>query len=144
MPARRRALRGPPEHLQAPLAAFEEQVERVANARRALLSCLPVGRSERAPVSVGLDLLADELADVRAQMPAWKVDEVADAWRACRDALDAAAAAIPAAHALAASATELEPLLQAVTAVVEPLEAWADAERAWRRLRRSRGGAAGE
>lgn len=127
-----------PEVLEAPHAAFAAQVERVATARRALLSCLPVGRTVRAPVPVGLDLLAEELAAVESELPAWHVAEVADAWRACADAVAAAQEATPRAHEVALASSELEEVLQAVTAVVEPLEAWADAERAWHRLRARR------
>lgn len=123
-----------PEALEAPYAAFSGQVERVAVARRALLSCLPVGRTVRAPVPIGLDLLADELAVVQEELPAWEVPEAMPAWRACADAVSAALDAVPHAREVALRSSELEEVLHAVTAVVEPLEAWADAERAWGRL----------
>lgn len=124
-----------PARLAPRWAAFQSQVTRVEAARRALLGCLPVGRVDPAPVSVGLDLLGDELAEVRRQMEGWRTPEVDEAWQACRAAIDEATAALPAAHAVAAGSGELEELLGAVGDVVEPLEAWAAAERRWRALR---------
>lgn len=115
--------------------AFRVQAERVEHARRALLSCLPVGRVDPVPVPVGLDLLGDELDEVAAVLDAWHRPELETAWRACRDALDEARAHIAPAHAVATSTGELEELLEAVGEVVEPLDAWGEAERAWLALR---------
>jgi len=125
-----------PAHLVAPWEAFGTQAERVEAARRALLGCLPVGRVNPAPVPVGLDLVRDELREVVAQLDSWRVPEVEDAWRAVRAACAEADGAVDHAHAVAATSTELEELLGAVGEVVEPLDAWGDAEQTWRRLRR--------
>ena len=124
------------EDLVGPFAVFCEQAERVENARQALLSCLPVGRVDPVPIPVGLDLVADEVAAVREDMDAWRVPPVEDHWEHCRRAMDEAEKAIPAARDVAASTGELEELLDAVGEVVEPLDAWHDAERHWRSLRR--------
>jgi hypothetical protein len=124
-----------PRHLQTEWEAFCAQAERVEQARQALLGCLPVGRVDPAPVPVGLDLLRDELVAVSAELDVWKREEVAEAWQRCADAIDEALGAIPEAHEVARSSTELEELLEAVGGVVEPLTVWADAERAWLRLR---------
>lgn len=126
-----------PQALAADFTRFCEQAERVEAARQALLSCLPVGRVDPAPVPVGLDLLADELAAVADEMPAWHREEVADAWQACRDAVDESLEAIDDARQVATSTDELEELLDAVADVVEPLAVWGDAERRWRRVRRA-------
>jgi hypothetical protein len=131
-----------PHDLRGQWAAFQVQAERVEQARRALLSCLPVGRVDPAPVPVGLDLLADELRAVAAEMSAWRRPELERQWAACRAAVDDAVAAVPAAHRVATTSTELEELLGAVAEVVEPLDAWSDAERAWR-AQRVRPGRAG-
>jgi hypothetical protein len=128
-----------PPRLAGQWAAFQEQAERVEAARRALLSCLPVGRVDPAPVPVGLDLLRDELAAVDAELAAWRVPEVETAWQAVRAANEEAEAAVDHAHAVATGSTELEELLDAVGEVVEPLDAWSDAEQAWLRLRERRG-----
>jgi hypothetical protein len=125
-----------PPHLRPAWEAFSRQAERVENARRALLACLPVGRVDPAPVPVGLDLLADELRAVSASMEDWRVPEVADVWDRCRHAVRGALAGIDKAHRVATTTTELEDLLAAVGEVVDPLDAWGDAERRWRTLRR--------
>lgn len=124
-----------PEHLVPAWEAFQVQAERVEQARRALLGCLPVGRVDPAPVPVGLDLLADELRAVLPDLDAWKVPEVAERWAACRAAMDEALEAVPEARAVSSATGELEEMLDAVGEVVEPLDAWHDAERHWLRLR---------
>ena len=129
---RRRKL---PADLAPAYEAFSAQAERVEAARRALLSCLPVGRVDPVPVPVGLDLVADELRAVREDLDVWRVPPLEQAWGACLDAVDEALAAVPTAHHVAVTTTELEVLLGAVGDVVEPLDSWGDAERAWHRLR---------
>ena len=124
-----------PADLASAHAAFDQQATRVEAARRALLSCLPVGRVDPAPVPVGLDLLRDELHEVRAELPVWCVDQLAEEWERCQTAIEESLEAMPEAHRVAATSAELEELLEAVSDVVEPLDVWADAERAWRRLR---------
>lgn len=125
----------PPE-LQRAWDAFQVQAERVEAARQALLGCLPVGRIDPAPVPVGLDLLRDELAAVSAVLEQWRVPPMEAAWQACRGAVEEALGAVPEARAVSAETGELEEMLDAVGGVVEPLDAWADAERRWLLLRR--------
>lgn len=124
-----------PAHLRQPHATFIAQAERVESARRALLGCLPVGRVDPAPVPVGLDLLRDELTEVAAALHRWRVPEIEGSWHAVAAAVAEACDAIDEAHEVATTTRELEALLDAVGAVVEPLDAWGDAERAWRGLR---------
>lgn len=119
--------------------AFQAQAERVQSARRVVLSCLPVGRVEPAPVAVGLDVLADELQAVAADLALWRRDEVDAQWRGCLDAIGESLDAIPTAKHVAATSTELEELLGAVSDVVEPVgDAFSAAERHWLSLRRRR------
>lgn len=125
----------PPE-LRDAWQAFQAQAERVEAARQALLGCLPMGRVDPAPVPVGLDLLRDEVVAVAGDLDAWRTPAVEDAWQACRAAVDEALQAIPDARAVSASTGELEEMLDAVSGVVEPLDAWHDAEIAWLRQRR--------
>lgn len=125
----------PPE-LQPAWDAFQAQAERVEAARQALLGCLPVGRIDPAPVPVGLDLVRDELAAVGAVLEHWRVPPMEAAWQACRRAVDEALGAVPEARAVSAETGELEELLDAVGGVVEPLDAWHEAEVAWLRQRR--------
>lgn len=125
-----------PEPLRPAWEVFQTQAGRVEAARQALLGCLPVGRIDPAPVPVGLDLLRDELAAVAVELHAWRTPVMEDAWQACRVAVDEALAGIPDARAVAVSTGELEEMLDAVGGVVELLDAWHDAERAWLRQRR--------
>jgi hypothetical protein len=131
----RRRKQMPPE-LQPAWDAFRAQALRVEHARTALLSCLPVGRVDPVPVPVGLDLIRDELTAAAGEMASWRHDAITVYWDACAAAIDEALAAIPKASHVATASTELEELLDAVSDVVEPLDAWHDAERAWLRLRR--------
>lgn len=125
-----------PERLLPAWEAFHAQAERVEAARRALLSCLPVGRVDPAPVPVGLELLRDELTDVAGQLHRWRTEELHDTWRGCHQAIVESLRAVDHANRIATTTTELEALLDAVGDVIEPLDAWADAERRWLRLRR--------
>jgi hypothetical protein len=124
-----------PEHLVPAWEAFQLQAERVEQARRALLGCLPVGRVDPAPVPVGLDLIADELRAVAPELDAWRTPEVAEHWAACVEAVDEALGAVPHAREVSSTTGELEEMLEAVSDVVEPLDAWHDAERHWLSLR---------
>lgn len=125
-----------PTDLQPAWETFQGQAERVEVARQALLGCLPVGRIDPAPVPVGLDLLRDELAAVATEMDAWRVPALEEAWQACRTSVDEALAQIPAARTVSATTGELEEMLDAVSGVVEPLDAWHEAGVAWLRQRR--------
>jgi hypothetical protein len=125
-----------PASLAPAWGVFCQQAERVANARRVVLSCLPVGRVDPAPVPVGLDVLHDELVAVRPQLEQWRIDAVEAQWQECDASIDEALAAIPHAKHMANSTIELEELLGAVGDVVEPLgDAWEAAERHWLTLR---------
>jgi hypothetical protein len=127
-----------PPHLSGQWAAFAAQAERVEAARQALLGCLPVGRVDPAPVPVGLDLLRDELVAVREELDRWRVAPIEAEWQACATAIAEALEHIEPARAAAAETDELEELLAAVSDVIEPLDVWQDAERAWRALRSRR------
>ena len=126
-----------PAELAPAWEAFRVQAERVAMARRVVLSCLPVGRVDPAPVPVGLDVLHDELTQVRPLLGEWRLPAVEQHWQSCVDAVDEAMDAIPAARTTAETSTELEELLGAVADVLEPLgDAFWAAERHWLTLRR--------
>jgi len=101
--------------------------------RRILLGTLPTGRVEPAPVAVGVDAVVAVIHDARGWMDGWKVDELVAEWEDCHAAFDEAEAAVAVVLDVAASTSELEELLEAVSDVVAPLDAFADAERAWHR-----------
>lgn len=105
----------------------------VEGGRRQLLATLPAGRVEPAPIGVGLDAVVAAVEDARGWMPGWRIEPLEGVWLDCDAALDDALAAVPAAREFAASPGELEDLLGLIADVVDPLDAFADAERAWRR-----------
>jgi hypothetical protein len=113
--------------------AFCDCADVIEAGRRVLLSTLPAGRVEPAPIGVGIDAMERALADARRWMERWRVAELADAWEVCRSALQEAVDALPSVRHVAVTTGELEELLTAVGDVVGPLDRFADAERAWRR-----------
>lgn len=122
-----------PDRLHDAWWSFLDCAQVIEGGRRRLLATLPKGRVEPAPVGVGLDAVAAAIDDARAWMDGWRIEELGDEWEDCRDAMDEAEAAVPDAREVAASTGELEDLLGAVEDVVAPLDAFVDAERAWRR-----------
>jgi hypothetical protein len=113
--------------------AFLDCAEVIEGGRRILLGTLPTGWVEPAPIGVGLDALGRALEDARSWMPRWQVDELRADWDDCLAAMDESEAAFDEVREVAASTSELEELLEAVGDVVAPLDAFADAEREWRR-----------
>lgn len=122
-----------PEHLHDAWWSFVDCAEVIETGRRQLLATLPKGRVEPAPVGVGLDAVAGAIEDARRWMRSWRIEELQDVWQDCIRAMDEAEDAIPHAREVAAATGELEELLGAVEEVVAPLDAFADAERVWRR-----------
>ena len=113
---------------------FLDCAQAIEAGRRVLLGTLPTGRVEPAPVAVGADALQRSLEDVREWMPAWRLPEIEQDWADCVAGIDEAEAELVALRQVAAETGELEELLEAVGAVVAPLDSFADAERAWRRV----------
>lgn len=124
-----------PERLRPAWEAFSEQAERVQSAREALQSCVPVGRAARAPATVGVELVRDELDEVLPQMGSWQVDEVADEWERCVEATRRARARCDDALVAVADTDDGHVVLREVAAIVMPLETWLEAEQRWRSLR---------
>lgn len=123
----------PPEDRQRAWRSFLDCAEVIEGGRRVLLGTLPTGRVEPAPIGVGADAMRRAIEDARQWMDDWRVDEVEHEWRACRDALDEAERALDEVVEVAATTDELEELLESLQGVIDPLDSFADAERAWRR-----------
>ncbi len=122
-----------PEHLHDVWWAFVDCAEVIEAGRRQALATLPAGRVEPAPVGLGLDALERAVEDAEAWMPRWRVDEVAEVWQECWSALEESRKAIPQVRRTAAEPGELEDLLGVMTEAIDPLDAFADAERYWMR-----------
>ena len=113
--------------------SFVDCAEVIEAGRRVLLGTLPTGRVEPAPIGAGTDAVRRSIADARAWMPGWRLDELEQDWQECVDALDAAEKALDDVDQVAASTDELEELLTILQDVIDPLDTFADAEREWRR-----------
>lgn len=113
--------------------AFLDCAEVIEGGRRLLLSTLPTGRVEPAPIAVGIEAMRRAIDDARGWMDRWKIDEIVDAWEECIAGLDEAMSALDELEETAATTSELEELLGATEEVVAPLDAFADAEREFRR-----------
>lgn len=114
--------------------AFLDCAEVIEGGRRVLLGTLPTGRVEPSPIGVGTDAVRRAVVDARTWMPQWHLDDLDADWRECHEALDEAEKGCDEVDEVAATTGELEELLGAVQDVIEPLDTFADAERAWRRL----------
>jgi hypothetical protein len=116
--------------------AFLDCAAVIEGGRRTLLGTMPVGRVEPTPVGLGVDAMAAALDDAEGWMDDWRVDGLEPDWDDCRAAMAEARANLDDVRAVAAETDELEELQEAVGEVVAPLDAFADAERTWRRARR--------
>ena len=123
-----------PAELAPRWRAFLDCGEVIEAGRRTLLSTLPVGRVEPAPVSLGVEALATALTDAGGWMAGWaEVDALAEDHADCLAAIAEAQAGLARVTTVAAQTRELEELQGAVDDVIAPLDAFADAERTWRR-----------
>ena len=131
MPFRRRPHL--PDDRRAAWWAFLDSAELLEGGRRTLLGALPTGRVEPAPIAVGTQALRRAVADVRAWLPRWLVPDVADEHAACAGALDEADRRLDALERIAAETDELDHILDEVRHLMDRLDAFADAEKAFRR-----------
>jgi hypothetical protein len=122
-----------PEDRHDAWRSFLDCAEVIEGGRRVLLGTLPTGRVEPAPIAVGADAQRQAIIDARGWMDDWRIEELEDEWQDCVRALDEAEAAIDEVVEVAASTNELEELLESLQGVIDPLDVFADAEKAWRR-----------
>lgn len=122
-----------PDHLEPTWWAFLDCCDVLEGGRRMLLGVLPVGRVEPAPITVGTTALRQAIVDVRAWMPGWRIDELEDEWATCSAALDRATLQLDRIDEIAASTDELDDVLDPVRLLMERLDAFSDAEEAFRR-----------
>ena len=129
----RRRLDELPEDLLPAWQAFLDCAQVIEGGRRTLLGTLPVGRVEHTPIGLGVDAMAAALDDATQWMDAWRVPQLEDDWQDCAAAMREARDNLEEVRSVAATTDELEELQESVGEVVEPLDAFADAERTWRR-----------
>lgn len=122
-----------PEDLLAAWQSFLDCAAVIEGGRRTLLGTMPVGRVEPTPVGLGADAMAAALDDARGWMDGWRIEPLEDDWRDCDEAMREARDNLTTVREVAASTSELEELQEAVADVIAPLDAFADAEQAWRR-----------
>jgi hypothetical protein len=122
-----------PPHALGAWEAFLTCAGRLEAGRRVLLGTLPVGRVQPAPIATGTEALRGAIEDVRVWMPDWRLDELAEEWSACGSALDRALVDLDAVDGIAASTEELDDVLDPVRHLMDGLDAFADAEAAFRR-----------
>jgi len=122
----------PPE-LEPAWWAFLDCCDVLEGGRRVLLGVLPVGRVEPAPITVGTSALRQAIDDVRVWMPGWHIDELAEEWDTCSEALDSTQGRLDRIDAIAVETDELDDVLDPVRIMMDRLDAFADAEAAFRR-----------
>jgi hypothetical protein len=129
---RRRQL--PPDLVPA-REAFDRVIACLEPAKERLAEVLPGTRRPGRPLPEALDSYRRALTEAGDLMSGWRVTPVESEWTACRAALDEAerlAGVIDAAPA----PEGFESLLGTVSALIDALEPFADAEESFRRLRR--------
>ena len=122
-----------PAELEGAWWAFLDCCDVLEGGRRVLLGVLPVGRVEPAPITVGTGALRRAIEDVHEWMPGWRIDELAEEWEACRAALDATQGGLDRLEVIASGTDELDDVLDPVRVMMDRLDAFADAEAAFRR-----------
>lgn len=122
-----------PADLEPVWWAFLDCCDVLEGGRRVLLGVLPVGRVEPAPITLGTSALRQAIVDVREWMPGWHIAELAEEWTTCVEALDRAAERLDQIDAIVVSTDELDDFLNPVRLMMDRLDAFADAEAAFRR-----------
>jgi hypothetical protein len=114
-------------------SAFAAVATHVDAAQRALLAAIPTSRDPGIPLAQALAGLGTHLADAEAAMPGWLGPATRAGWEACDAALTSARAEAERLR-LEPDGLGFEALNARVGDVLHPLETFADAERAIRRL----------
>ena len=123
-----------PVELEPAWFAFLDCCEVLEGGRRVLVAVLPIGRVEPAPIALGTEALRRAIDDVREWMPAWRIEGLEDDWIDCDRSLDRVLTELRAVDDIAASTDELDDVLDPVRMLMDRLDAFATAERTFRRL----------
>lgn len=114
---------------------FAALAERLEAAQRALLAAIPTARDAGLPLAEAIGAFGEWLDQVETMMPAWREPRTEDVWARCEDALARSRTEAERLR-LEPSPLGFEELNARVGDVLHPLEEFAEAERAIRRLRR--------
>jgi hypothetical protein len=112
--------------------AFAIAAGLVDEAQRALIAAVPTSRNPGVPLAGALDAFIEALSALDDAMPAWRHERVAHEWTKCAEGIREARAQAVALQHIDAELT-FEQLNARVGDVLYPLEAFADAERDFRR-----------
>jgi hypothetical protein len=115
-------------------AAFASALASVEDAKAALVSSVRAGRAPGAPLAEALAGFESGLAEADALMPAWRVHEVEASWSPCRDGLTDARRRAEAFRTGGDPPEIYEALIAALEDLMDPLDPFEDAARAWRDL----------
>ena len=129
-------LRRVPPDLRPRLDAFRRVVEHVERARESLTDAVPTTRLPGRPLAEALQTFDEELGAAAELMPAWRADEVEDAWRACDAALSGARGAAERVRLAGEAPAGFEALISTIGDLLEPLDAFGTAADRFRELRR--------
>jgi hypothetical protein len=126
-----------PPDLAAAERAFHRVLDALEPAKRALTDAMPGTRLPGAPLPGAVAAFLEGVDAAERGMAAWRRPELDPVWTACEAGLRAARTR---AEALAhgGEIAGFEGMLVAVSSLLDPLDPFADAERAFRDLRRKR------
>lgn len=126
-PGSRRRRPVPPD---APIVwrAFEAVSERIEAGKAALVAAVPTARVEGRPLAESLSEFEAQLRAARDRMDGWRRVEHQGLWAACRDGLDDSLRLAEGAR-LQAPSLDFEGLVDLIGEMLEPLDAFAEAER---------------
>jgi hypothetical protein len=127
-----------PERLGRELDGFRAVVAHVERAKNALTDAVPTTRLPGTPLAEALHVFDEELAAADDEMPAWRSDQLEDAWRACARALDEARALAERLRLGAEAPAGFEGLIGTIGDLLAPLDAFEEAADRFRELRRRR------
>jgi hypothetical protein len=124
--------------LRPALEGFRAVADHVERAKGALTDAVPTTRLPGRPFAEALQTFDDELAEAAAAMPAWRVDELEDAWLACASAIEEARGAAERVRLAADPPAGFEALIGTIGDLLAPLEAFTEAAERFRFRRRRR------
>lgn len=130
-----------PPHLREAERAFREGMDRLEEARDALLAAVPGGRGSLVPLAEALAAFEAGLAGVRASLEGWRAPEVLPEWEGCRAALEEVARRAEALRLGAEGWDSYEEVYGPLSDLLDPLSAFDEASRAFRRAGRGARGA---